>query len=133
MNFSSDKGFLRGMESTAMSDIIFNLLIFFLLSSSFVAESGIEIELPKVVEPKAMELRQIVVTLNLEGGLYINDEPEEWDNLRESLGRAIEVAEDKMVVIRADDEAEFGRAVQVMSVATDLGATGVAVATQPGD
>ena len=131
MNFSSDKGFLRGMESTAMSDIIFNLLIFFLLSSSFVAESGIEIELPKVVEPKAMELRQIVVTLNLEGDLYINDEPEEWDNLRESLGRAIETAEDKLVVIRADDEAAFGRAVQIMSVATDLGATGVAVATQP--
>ena len=53
MRFQGKRRFLTGMESTAMADIIFLLLIFFLLSSSFILQTGIKID-QFAVEPETL-------------------------------------------------------------------------------
>ncbi|MEZ4655852.1 MAG: biopolymer transporter ExbD [Candidatus Eisenbacteria bacterium] len=137
MDFGAgSKGYLQKLESTAMSDIIFNLLIFFLLSSSFVVQSGIQVDLPQVVAPVQLELKKVVVTLKADGTVFVNDQQVEWKDLRTHLGEAIEAAPDKQVVIRGDDKAALGRAVEIWDTARELGATGLAVATrakEPGE
>ena len=131
MDFGAgSKTYLQKLESTAMSDIIFNLLIFFLLSSSFVVQSGIQVDLPQVVAPIQVELKQVVVTLKADGTLFVNDAQTEWIGLREVLGKALEEAAEKQVIVRGDDQASLGRAVEIFDLARELGATGLAVATR---
>jgi biopolymer transport protein ExbD len=122
--------YLQKLESTAMSDIIFNLLIFFLLSSSFVVQSGIQVDLPQVVAPIHVELKQVVVTLKADGTVFVNDTQTEWAGLRELLGTALEEAAEKQVIVRGDDQASLGRAVEIFDLARELGASGLAVATR---
>ena len=130
MDFSTGSGYLNRMESTAMSDIIFNLLIFFLLSSSFIVQSGIQIDLPRVVQATPLELKQVVVTLKPEGELFINERATEWTELREVLALALDAAEERIVIIRGDDQAPLGRVVQIMETAGDLGVSGLGIATR---
>jgi biopolymer transport protein ExbD len=118
---------------TSLVDIIFNLLIFFLLSSSFVVQSGIQIDLPQVVAPVQMELQPVVVTIKSDGTLFVNETATEWADLSGALGRALEQAAEKRVIVRGDDGASLGRAVEVMDTARELGATGLAVATRAKD
>ncbi len=51
MKFGGQPSSLLQWESTPMSDIIFNLLLFFLLTASFATETGLDLSLPKAVEP----------------------------------------------------------------------------------
>jgi biopolymer transport protein ExbD len=130
MNFSTGSKYLGGMESTAMSDIIFNLLIFFLLSSSFIIQSGIHVDLPKVVQASPLKLKDVVVTLKPDGSLFVNDRSVAWEEMRAALSSALDRAAERKVIIRGDEEAPFGRVVAIMEAAQGLGAIGIGVATR---
>lgn len=131
MDFGGRRGYLDKMESTAMADIVFILLIFFLLSSNFMMQSGIDVELPKEVAPQPIETRQVVVTLTREGDAFVNETRVPFEEIEPALQSALEKAAERLVVVRADEGAAFGKAVQVMEAARRAGAEGLAVATQP--
>ena len=130
MNFGGKRKYLFEMQSTAMSDIVFILLIFFLLSSNFMTQTGIEIELPKEVAPQPIETREVVVTLTKDGDAFVNETRVSFEELEPELRGALEKAASKVVVVRADEAALWGRAVEVMETGRRVGAEGFAVATQ---
>ncbi|MCA9754214.1 MAG: biopolymer transporter ExbD [Candidatus Eisenbacteria bacterium] len=130
MNFGGKREYLLKMESTAMSDIVFILLIFFLLSSNFMIQTGIEVDLPTEVAPKPIETREVVVTLTKEGDAFVNETRVGLDALEPALAGALEKAASKVVVIRGDQATLFGNVVQVMEMGQRAGAEGIAVATQ---
>ena len=130
MNFGGKRAYLHKMESTAMSDIVFILLIFFLLSSNFMTQTGIEIDLPKEVAPQPIETREVVVTLTKDGDAFVNEARVSYEELEEALRGALETAASKVVVVRADEASLWGRAVEVMETGRRAGAEAIAVATQ---
>lgn len=132
MNFGGDKEYLHKIESTAMADIVFILLIFFLLSSNFMVQTGIDLELPKTVDASPMENREVVVTIGADGELIVGETPVTMEEVEATLAAALEEAADNLVVIRADARSEFGLAVEVMDIGRRLGAQ-LAVATEPRD
>ncbi len=131
MRFGDSGDYLIRMDSTAMSDIIFNLLIFFLLSSSFIMDSGIDLELPRAVQPSALSSREVIVTLAPNEALYINERSVAWNALDDELARAIQAAREKLVIVRGDENAPLGRVVEVMDAARRQGATSLAIAARP--
>lgn len=133
MRFSEETEFLMRLDSTAMADIIFNLLIFFLLSSSFLVDSGLRLELPRMVEPSPLMSREVVVTLTEGEGLFINDQPVSWPGLEIGLSGALDKARERRVVVRGDEGVPLGRVVEVMDAARRLGAEGLAIAARPYD
>ena len=130
MNFGGKRKYLFEMQSTAMSDIVFILLIFFLLSSNFMTQTGIEIELPKEVAPQPIETREVVITLTKDGDAFVNETRVSFEDLEPELQGALAKAASKVVVIRGDEATLFGRVVQVMETGRRAGAEGIAVATQ---
>lgn len=130
MDFGGKRKYLLSVESTAMSDIVFLLLIFFLLSSNFMVQSGIEVELPKEVAPRPIETREVVVTLTKEGDAFVNESRVPWSELETAMKDALSLAAKRVIVIRADEASLFGRAVEVMEAGRRAGAEGIAVATQ---
>lgn len=132
MRFSTQHKSLSVFSHSSLTDIVFLLLIFFLLSSSFVVQSGIKIQLPKSEIAEQETQRQIVVTVTEKGLIYLNDKQVAAESLGGQLAPLLERDKDKVVIIKADQMVSLQSAVQVMDIAKGVGATRLVIATQQG-
>jgi biopolymer transport protein ExbD len=134
MRFSRTEDHARiRLDGTPMSDIIFNLLIFFLLTSTFAAEQGIPLDLRKAVQPSSIIAREVVVTLTRGEGLFVNERPVGRPALETEISLVLARASDRTVVVRGDGAVPLRRVVEVMDTARRLGARGLAIAAQAED
>ncbi|MFH1144176.1 MAG: biopolymer transporter ExbD [Candidatus Eisenbacteria bacterium] len=131
MTFGKRRKLMGSLESTAMTDIVFLLLIFFLLSSSFILQTGIRVDLPQVMTPEKQPPKDVEVTLTADQKVYLGDLEVPWSQLRERLGERLAESASKIVVIKGDAKVELGRTVEVMDLARQLGAAQLAIAAQP--
>jgi len=125
MNFrshSADDADL-GVELTPLIDVVFLLLIFFMVSSSFKDEAHLAIDLPEAsfdsgTVPKALE-----VVISADGKYHIQGEPVDHPDI-ESLKSALKAAAsgrtDPTVVISADRHADHGDVVSLLEAARQL-------------
>ena len=74
MNFKSDQKLLTVFSFASLTDIVLLLLIFFLLSSSFVFQPGIKVQLPKAETGEQQSDRSLVVTLTEQGAIFLDTE-----------------------------------------------------------
>ncbi len=119
------------LDIAPLVDVVLLLLIFFMLTSSFINPTGLEIRLPESTVAAAREKPDPVITITEAGELY-------WNNLAVSLRelRSLLVVErgadpDRAVVIKADREVSHGRVVEVMSLAREAGWERLAISAQP--
>jgi biopolymer transport protein ExbD/biopolymer transport protein TolR len=119
------------VDLTPMVDVVFLLLIFFMISTTFVETPGIAVKLPesssRVVE-KAPE--EVTVYLSREGGIYIGEEQLSLEELRGRLVGYGAKAREMNFALYADREALHGRVVQVMDLARETGFGKLAIATE---
>lgn len=132
MKFSTQHKSLAVFSYSSLTDIVFLLLIFFLLSSSFVIQSGIKVQLPKSAAAEQETQRQIVITVTEKGLIFLNDRQVTTESLGAQLAPLIGEDRDKMVIIKADQTVSLQSAVQVMDIAKGVGALRLLIATQPG-
>ena len=108
-------------ELTALVDILFLVLIFFFLSSSFVRVSGISVNLPRVRTSGVADLEKYIVTLapGPDGKplLYFNDQPVSPELLKQRFGEEQGRARTASIVIRADREVPSGAVAEIMALA----------------
>lgn len=133
MRFAKRHGLITRFELTAMTDVIFLLMIFFLLSASFVVQGGLPVTLPQVTKIEPSSPRDIVVTLTADDDLLIDGVRTPWSQLREELAERLEASATKAVIVKGDESARHGRTVQVMDIARQLGATQLAIAARPAE
>ncbi len=131
MKFKKQRKLLMSFESTAMADIIFLLLIFFLLSSSFIMQVGTKVSLPKESNPETLDQHPIVITLEKDGRVLVNEDRVTMAELQGKLAEALESDPDRAVVVRGDESVSLGRTIEVMDIAKRLGAARLAIATRP--
>ncbi len=119
------------IEAAPMVDVVFLLLIFFILSSSFVLQPGIEVNLPpsQVKTPGAFQ--GLVVTVTRGDILFFNEERTTLDRLRSSLRQAkLRRAGSQQLVVKADRDVPHGTVVEIMSMAIEAGITSINIATR---
>ncbi|WP_176012688.1 biopolymer transporter ExbD [Victivallis sp. Marseille-Q1083] len=107
-------------DLTPVVDVMFLLLIFFMLSSSFVQVSGIAVDLPPVGATGSVGLEKFSITVAYtENGteIYFNDRPVSWEKLPEELGMVRTVSNMNTVIIRADKQVPFGTIAKIMAMA----------------
>ena len=131
MKFTRRSSLLMSLESTAMADIIFLLLIFFLLSSSFILQVGTKVTLPKESRPQTLDPRHVIITLERSGEIFVNKQRVTMGELAGTIGDLIESDPDRAVIVRGDESISLGRTIEVMDVAKRMGARHMAIATQP--
>jgi biopolymer transport protein ExbD len=119
---------LKQIDIAPLIDIIFLLLIFFLLTSNFILQPGIPVKLTKAVTSQALRRENLVLNLTFEGRVYCNAEeiklPQE---LKDLLARA--VRENTPVLIKADQRASLGKVVEIWDMARQTGVTVINIAT----
>ncbi|MEP0821385.1 MAG: biopolymer transporter ExbD [Ignavibacterium sp.] len=132
MKFSTQHKPLAMFSSSSLTDIVFLLLIFFLLSSSFVLQTGIKVQLPKSATAEQQPQTPIIVTVTADGRVYLNTEQVGVDALGARLAPLLSRDPEKLVIIKADQTVSLQSAVQVMDIAKGVGAQRLLIATQPG-
>ena len=118
------------METSAFADIIFLLLIFFLLSSSFILPTEIPVSPPKSDSSETSQDQPVVVTVTKTGDTYVDDEKVPFDELGTALASRLENAPVKSVLVRGDESISLGRLVEVMDLARSAGAEKLAIAAE---
>ena len=115
---------------TSLIDIVFLLLIYFLLTTNFLVEEGIKIKLPQAKAAAPQTEQSITVYVDGEGKAYIQDEEVPLSELFTRLRQMIGGREDKLVVVRAERTVVLNKAVRVMDVAKAAGAGRLCLATE---
>jgi biopolymer transport protein ExbD len=115
---------------TSLIDIVFLLLIYFLLTTNFMVEEGIKIKLPqaKAAAPQTEEV--ITVYVDQQGQAFLGAEEVSLARLFDRLKDMIGGRENKLVVIRADRAVILNKAVKVMDIAKAAGAARLCLATE---
>ncbi|MBN2452961.1 MAG: biopolymer transporter ExbD [Candidatus Omnitrophica bacterium] len=133
MEFDRRKRPAAGLNMTPLIDMVFLLLIFFVLSSHFISEQGFKIKLPKAVRAQAQKNENIVVFVRSDGSIIVEGETISTDTLERKLARCLERSVSKTVVIKADEDVNLKLAVKIMDIAKAANAGGLVISTQVGD
>ncbi len=116
---------------TAMIDIIFLLLLFFVLSSTFIVQPGIKINLPRTVSTEQPTRKDLVVIIARDQRIFLNNTQITFESLWGHLIEELKFQRQGTLVIRADRDVPHGFVVRVMDVAKQAGANRIAIATSP--
>jgi biopolymer transport protein ExbD len=121
------------IELTPMVDVVFLLLIFFMISTTFIDTPGIAIKLPESSAPTLTKTpEEVEVALSREGEIFLQGEALSPPQLAEQLRRYQGQAAEMTFMLRADEQALHGRVVQVMDIAREAGFGRLAMATEKG-
>lgn len=121
------------LNLTSLIDVLFLLLIFFMVSTTFLSQPAINLELPKAEHAENVRQTPIVIHIDEYGRVYLNDEPTELPLLQNALSRRLGDAKDKSVVLKADSRVSHGHVVQVLDIIKGAGATKLIMSTEPED
>jgi len=122
---------MTALNPISIADIVLLLLIFFLLTSTFVIQQGIRVKLPKAFSEQSATPDRVTITMTGEGQLFLGDKIVGLDNLETLLKGKIEEMGNPLVVIRADRSIIIEKAVRVMDIAREAGAEKLLIATEP--
>ena len=119
-----EKGLL---DIAPLIDVIFLLLIFFMLTSSFIFQPGIKINLPKALTGEVIQRENLVIVVTGDNFLYINERPLTGEELSSRL--KIAQKESKPILIKADRKASLGKVVELWDLCRAEGIQKVNIAT----
>jgi len=131
LDFDRDRREPIELNITPLIDIVFLLLIFFLLTSHFFTEQGLQVQLPGSRTGQKVERTEIVVSLDDQERLSLNDEPVAWTELEDKLRAMLARDPAATVLLKADRSVRLDRAVTLMDTAKAAGAQKLVLATTP--
>jgi len=115
---------------TSLIDIVFMLLIYFLLTTNFMVDEGIKIKLPQAKAASPQVQKEITIYVKKDGRAYLENSEVSLDKLFKKLKQQIGKEENKLVVIKADRAVILNKVVSVMDLAKAAGAGRLCLATE---
>ncbi|MCJ8338893.1 MAG: biopolymer transporter ExbD [Pseudomonadales bacterium] len=117
------------IDMTPMLDVVFIMLIFFIVSTTFVRDQGVEINRPTAGTAKVQKTQGIIIAIDNQGKSWIAGQAIALAQLKEHL--AVKLAQDRAssVLIKADTTTSTGDLIAVLDLVRSLGVESVAVAT----
>jgi len=117
------------VNMTPLIDMVFILLIFFLVTSSFTKESGIEVSRPTAESGQRQETASIVIGVTKAGDIWLDNQRVDIRSVRSIVETLHAQNPEGTVIIMSDKDARMGTAVQVLDQVRLAGVTNVAIAT----
>lgn len=134
MNLSPQRSEDPDVNLTPMIDVVFLLLLFFMVSTSFIRESSLKVNLPQATGEAMLEQdKPVDIVIQADGQFLINDEAlpvVTVDILRNVLKAVVGDQEDPHIIISADANAEYQHIVTAMDTAQQMGYTRLTLATR---
>ncbi|MGF1683141.1 biopolymer transporter ExbD [Photobacterium makurazakiensis] len=118
------------VDLTSMLDIVFIMLIFFIVTSSFVRESGVEVNRPQASNVVSQKDAGIFVAITSANDIYIDKRVVDVERVQATLEHLLLEQPEASLVIQADEHAYNGTVVKVMDAAKGAGVKGIALAAE---
>ncbi len=118
------------IDLTSMLDIVFIMLIFFIVTSSFVRESGIEVNQPQAAHVSSQKDAGVFVAITASNDIYIDKRIVDPERVEATLEHILLDHPDASMVIQADKHAYNGTVVKVMDAAKGAGIKHIALAAE---
>lgn len=115
------------LDIAPLIDIVFNLLIFFMLTSSFIFQPGININLPKAITGEIVQRENLIIVITSDGALYIDERVVGEEELSSRL--KIAATGSKPILIKADRTASLGKVVEIWDLCRREGIQKISIAT----
>ena len=115
---------------TSLIDIVFMLLIYFLLTTNYMVDEGIKIKLPRAKASAPQIQQEITIYVDRDGRAFLFNKQIPEDMLFKKLKEMIGGQHDRLVVIKADRTVVLNKAVKVMDLAKAAGAARLCLATE---
>jgi biopolymer transport protein ExbD len=121
MDFRTRRAVNYSINIASLIDILFLLLLFFVVTSSFVEHPNIKLALPSASNAEASTFEGIIITISKEGRLFMGKQSIGVSELGAILRSRVTAVDDPVLVLRADREVAYGVVVAVMDVARGAG------------
>ncbi len=118
---------------TPMLDVVFILLIFFIVTASFVKEAGIDVNRPPAATATPKQRAAILIAIDANDGIWVQRRRVDVRAVRANVERLLAENPQGTVVIQADEKSTNGTFVKVMDQAKLAGAPSIAIAARPAD
>ena len=126
---SSDDNTETGIDISPLMDCVFILLIFFIVTTTFVEETGVEVDKPQAASSVQLEKTSILIALTDKGEVVYGGSEIGVSGVRPLVKRMLQ-KEEVPVIIQADQSAKSGMLVRIIDEAKLAGAVKVSVATR---
>ncbi len=120
------------LDMTPMLDIVFIMLIFFIVTTSFVKESGVTVSTPQAESASQQENANIFIAITADGEVWVDRRPVDSRSVRAIVARLHADNPEGSVIIQADEESSTRMLVDVMDQVRLAGVEGIAIAAQRG-
>ncbi len=133
MNFSRTETDRLEVNITPLIDVVFLLLIFFMVTTTFNQQAELRVDLPEASsEEQSLDVLPIEITIDTSGAYYVNGVSllyNEASTLMRSLQKIISDDKDRGVIIRADASTPHQAVITAMDTVSRLGITQLSIAT----
>ena len=116
---------------TSLIDVIFMLLLFFMITSTFLEQPGIRLELPAAKSASVTEPQEVVLSVDRGGGLFLNRRPLKLEDLEAEIRKVLPGMKDGALVLKADQQVAHGMVVRIMDLAKRGGVKKLIIGTKP--
>jgi len=120
------------IDMTPMLDIVFIMLIFFIVTTSFVKEAGIEVSKPKAANQSKQKSANIFIAVKDTGEVWFDKRRVDIERLAANIEKALAEQPTDVVIIQADKDAKHGVVVKVMDAIKDAGIDRISIAAAKG-
>ncbi len=121
MKFETSRKPLTIFSYSSLTDIVFLLLVFFLLTSQFVINTGVKVKLPASKNNEQALPSRLVVSITPEGKVYLGSKLTELSTLSGALDEVKAKSGENNLVIRADKKVEIDIVIRVIDAAKSIG------------
>lgn len=118
------------IDMTPMLDIVFIMLIFFIVTTSFVKEAGIQVNKPEASQATKEPSANIFIAIRDTGEVWMDKRQVDVERVAANIERMLAEQPTDIVVIQADKEAEHGRVVEVMDQVKEAGIDKISIAAE---
>jgi len=119
-------------DLTPMIAVVFQLLIFFMVTAVFAITPGLDIKLPEAEEAQAPEKENLFIVVDQDGNMKLNHQSVTFANLKDKLQEKRNLLDNTtLIIIQGDERATHGQIVQIMDIARQVGIIDQVIATEP--
>jgi biopolymer transport protein TolR len=123
-------GLIAGINITPFTDVVLVLLVIFMIATPLLIRSEIKVNLPRTASADTAPERNLVVTIDTTGGIFVDGNRVALPGLKASLSSALTKRPGAPVIIMGDREVRYDLVVRVLEVAKSCGVSRLSLAVQ---
>ncbi|MFW6210778.1 MAG: ExbD/TolR family protein, partial [bacterium] len=118
------------LNITPLIDIVFQLVIFFMLTANFIMQPGIELNLSGAKHAPLQEHSTVIVSVSKDGDVFVNENAAGAGNFEDILEKELQRSRENTVMFKSDSSVLYGAAIKVMDGIKNVHSGNVVILTK---